>query len=369
MKVLASLAVAIMAQEDGADYGADGVERGFNYGGFNNYDMSAFDTSYGYDNTDYTGLYEYVDDTPAVGAGREVEVDDDKTKGERYFFTTVTTTTVTTTTTTAVVGDTHCWKCDAMTYADCASTGSYEECILGDKDCCFVEVRFSHQKLQQLCTGCKDKTACEDNMAENFRGTHMDNDDQCRPEMLQQKTNSRHEQTQSVCRQCFNTCDKASHNGAFCFGSITNDVSKTPAEFMIPFATSSTLLNMETPHGRLDWAGSIGIPTWVLVDGAFSEDASAESDISTSTASNVFFNTGANNNGKVALAGDSQWTVTDMTYWSLAAGNKAWWQSDLKTSQSTKYAAQVGKCTAGTTEIFTACAHDTSLLLTIGGSF
>ena len=79
---------------------------------------------------------------------------------------------------------------------------------LGDSDCCFVEVRYSNQNLQQLCTGCKDATACNDIKSQNFEGTPMTSE-QCRPE-LGQAHNKRNGKIQSVCRQCFNTCD-ASH--------------------------------------------------------------------------------------------------------------------------------------------------------------
>ena len=75
-------------------------------------------------------------------AEREAEEDDER-KGERYFFTQSATTSTTTTTTTQTPPDgSSCWKCDQMTYANCAAEGDIELCQKGDKDCCFVEVTF-----------------------------------------------------------------------------------------------------------------------------------------------------------------------------------------------------------------------------------
>lgn len=55
-----------------------------------------------------------------------------------------------------------------MTYADCSALGDIEACEKGDKDCCFVEIREQAQQLQQLCTGCKSRNACENLRDENF---------------------------------------------------------------------------------------------------------------------------------------------------------------------------------------------------------
>ena len=55
---------------------------------------------------------------------------------------------------------TGCWKCDAMTYVQCATEGSFQTCSEdqsnGDNGVCFVEYREQNQQLTQLCTGCKD---------------------------------------------------------------------------------------------------------------------------------------------------------------------------------------------------------------------
>jgi len=362
MKLLASLAIAVLAQQS-QDATGSVDERGFDYGGFGDYDLSAFDSSYGFDDS-YTGVYDYsADVAPAEAtAGRETEVDgdeSDKRKGERYFFTTATTTTTTTTTTTATVDSVQqCWKCDAMTYATCASGGDYENCSLGDKDCCFIEVRTTHTKLQQLCTGCKDKTACEDNKAENFEGTNMD-DAQCRPQMLQQKTNSRHQNQQSVCRQCFNTCDSTVAGGAFCFGSIAT---KTPVLFQIRFAdgvgadgvdrpTATAKLEMSVPHGRADWADVIGIPTGVMLDALNTFNSVQINDIEGDNPLNVFFGNNVDGKLKPSGPGDGKYDSADMTFWSVLAGNEAWWKSDLKALQVAGKAAQAATCNIGTTGV------------------
>jgi len=103
-----------------------------------NLDLSAFDLS-------NFGLPA----APALPAvpDREVDADFDP-NDERYFFTsTGTTSTTTTTTTQTPPHGTSCWKCDQMTYNDCAIKGKIETCPKGDKDCCFVEVRETRQKI------------------------------------------------------------------------------------------------------------------------------------------------------------------------------------------------------------------------------
>ena len=73
-----------------------------------------------------------------------------------------------------------CWKCDEMSFTNCATNGAPELCKNGDKDCCFVEVRETKQALQQLCTGCKSKNSCENLRDENFTSLPGARD-QCRP--------------------------------------------------------------------------------------------------------------------------------------------------------------------------------------------
>lgn len=52
---------------------------------------------------------------------------------------------------------TGCWKCDAMTYVQCATEGTFQLCPAENvNNVCFVEYREQNQKLTQLCTGCKE---------------------------------------------------------------------------------------------------------------------------------------------------------------------------------------------------------------------
>ena len=85
--------------------------------------------------------------------------------------------------------------------------------------------------------------------------------------------------------------------------------------------------------------------------------------------SNVFFNN--NSNGKERpTGGDDSWTKADMTYWSLTAGDKAWWISNLKSKQIANKNAQKGGCTEvdqPNAEIYSTCSGN--LLSNIGGSF
>ena len=80
-----------------------------------------------------------------IAANNAQQVDDDS----RYFFTQPQVVTVPPTpppTTAAREYDgTDCWKCDAMSYSRCAAEGYYQECELGDRDCCFVEVREKYE--------------------------------------------------------------------------------------------------------------------------------------------------------------------------------------------------------------------------------
>jgi len=243
--------------------------------------------------------------------------------GERYFFTatTVTTGTTATTTTTTTLATDSCWKCDQMTYSECASLGEYESCELGEAGSCFLEIREVYGKLKQLCTGCKSLVACRDIQSENFvDANNLDqHNDQCRPSYHNQMRHGRNGAQQSVCRTCFQQCKNTRFGGAFCFGSINANTGK---EFMIPFATSSAnypgLLN---PVDSL----ALGIPTYAFLD--CTTDTAACDKIADFTYPNIYFNN--NVNGKTAPTGNSIRTLDEMTYWGLQGADRTWWNSDL----------------------------------------
>jgi hypothetical protein len=273
-----------------------------------------------------------------LGPGTPLDFPTDAADEERYFFTTTTTTPPTPTppttpTTTQVPGEV-CWKCDQMTYTGCASQGHFEVCELGDVDCCFVEIREKYQGLQQLCTGCKDATACEDNQEQNFMGVSRQYH-QCRPDYrLQHQARGRGQQ--SVCRQCFNKCNTSTGlDFSMCFGSIENQSS-----------TPNVMLTLHSDEANYPWSGAyvggdftaFGIPTGGRLDSGTLSDATAINEITTFGTSpetrNIYFRNAAD--GKVDLSnGVSGREQTEMTYWGLHGASQAWWSSNLKGIQDT----------------------------------
>lgn len=354
MKVLASTLAAIaLAQENAGDDG-----RAFDAAGFGDYELSAFDDLYGFGGSNYyyddafAATYEATDD--AVGANREsanaAETgDDEKAKENRYFFTaTQTGTTVTVKTTPITTADStrKCWKCDAMTYATCASSGGYEDCPLGDQDCCFVEIREEYQALQQLCTGCKDKRACEDNKAENFNPTNagaaLENGNdvhQCRPDYRQQRIGKR-ENNQSVCRQCFKTCEA---EGTYCFGSIVNTSTLPNINFKLN--TDKASYPWGSARTAADFTG-FGIPTYLMADATTS--ATITTAITNKSALlNVYFANTVDGKATTStgLLVDSAEDPEEMLYWGLQGADKQWWESDLKAKQNSLKAVSAAQAT------------------------
>lgn len=295
-------------------------------------------------------------------ATNEQQVDDDS----RYFFTQpqmVVVTTSAVVTTAAIEDDgTDCWKCDAMSYSRCAAEGYYQECELGDRDCCFVEVREKYGKLRQLCTGCKNADACEDLKQENFNpaesaNTQLDGynnrelTDQCRPGYELQLRARRYGAQQSVCRQCFQTCKHSEFGGAFCFGSINeNEPADTRgAYFDIPIQTRDEEYDPIAVFDRYD-VRALGIPTYAFLDS--NRDFAAVAAINNFDIHNVYFAAGLLNdpdqscdpvaapgtcNGKKhPSSGDNVRQLSEMTYWGLQGTTtfeRHWWESDLKLIQ------------------------------------
>jgi len=283
---------------------------------------------------------------PAAPAAAEFNPD---ANDERYFFT-ATTTTTTTDSTTSTVTVKHegiqCWKCDAMTYEMCATEGRFQVCPLGDKDCCFIEVREKKQKLMQLCTGCKAKRACEDNKYENFVG--IPSTYQCRPDYRHQKL-GKFAGTQSVCRQCFRTCDP--DMGVFglrtCFGQIEVEglVSANWDQlghsmvFLQKFSDSAVHSHFPwSPRASMPDTTALGIPTWAVMD--IQKDITLVTAIGSFTSPNTrnvwFPKSGGNAHGKATTYGtpnNVREVADEMTFWAIQGASKEWWMSDLKEIQ------------------------------------
>jgi len=284
---------------------------------------------------------EAQDAAPAAAIQQGVQNDE-----ERYFFTEATTTSTTTpgTTTTADLG-TSCWKCDQMTYADCSAKGDLEKCEKGDKDCCFVEVRETAQSLQQLCTGCKSRNACENLRDENFHNDNRNpqrrnrNLDQCRPDYRLQRI-GRRGPGQSVCRQCFKTCDPddtTNDGGSFCFGGSHQKTFHKLIPLMLSsnkaiypwgnyYQISADFTAMGIPIAVVDTVKDLAVYTEVANGAA-------------STLKNVYFfdSTGSANSKSqptTAVTSNNREKNSEMAYWALQGASEEWWRSDLKKIQN-----------------------------------
>lgn len=247
---------------------------------------------------------------------------------ERYFFvTTPATTPVTTPTTTptTTIPGASCWKCDQMTYTDCASQGSLNLCHPGDTDCCFVEIRETRGNLAQLCTGCKAEAACVAGRNQNFQG-HQANY-QCRPDYRYQKI-GKFSHIQSVCRQCFKTCNP-SVEPKFCFGSIESNVG---AFFNHRLNTNNGNYPF-TVFAPAD-AQVLGISTHTSADSSI-DPVVGDIAIFTAGTLNLYFENVANGKVYAGTADTTRDHATEMVFWGLHGASQAWWESDLKVIQTT----------------------------------
>jgi len=181
------------------------------------------------DFSDLNALFASLTENLSVSGAPGEDVD-----AARYVVATTTntptpTTSTGTTTTTKPTGE-GCWKCDAMTYSNCATQGYWQECspdqTAGDNGVCFLELRETNQLMTQLCTGCKSRTACYNLRRQNFVGSTGSNlsrfHDQCKPEFRLQRPNRRYGNQQSVCRTCFKMCPNSTDDstGKKCFGGM-----------------------------------------------------------------------------------------------------------------------------------------------------
>jgi len=306
---------------------------------------------------------------PAAAAAPAADVND-----ERYFFTQTTTTTTTVTTISTITqvrsGD-HCWKCDEMTYMDCAAKGSYQLCGQGEDNCCFVEVREKRTKLRQLCTGCKSTVACKNLRKENFvntvtnvpMGSGGDEtiDDQCRPDYVDQIRNMRDGSQQSVCRQCFRSCEPSQDDSKFCFGGMVEQATGAGTSALpngigvmltIPFVTLSS--NYDAFHGRtVDQTMAFGIPTHLILDCQTDSTACTTLETPATAAEltqtqNIYFHTvasgQAHNKVRGNNAGNNIRDLDEMTFWGLQGADRHWWVGDLKALQDHFFTKTVETC-------------------------
>jgi len=291
----------------------------------------------------------------AVQAARDREVAGAQ-NDERYFFTQPTTTSTTTTSTTQTAPHgSSCWKCDQMTYNDCAVKGEIQTCPKGDKDCCFVEVRETAQKLQQLCTGCKDKNACENLRDENFApdptGSPLDKTrKQCKPDYRMQYVGAR-APVQSVCRQCFATCDvDTADNQKMCFGGSNTN---TKMIFDMKLATNQAKYDWNGFYKVADseTAGVFGIPIRIATEGETLENNIVSNDVANTrlaTTENIYMSsTLLNNSGLFSGKQNFGSTSADdgekgVYFWGLHGADQSWWASDLKAIQTKAREKAVG---------------------------
>lgn len=244
---------------------------------------------------------------------------------------------------------TGCWKCDAMSYATCASAGYWQDCsndqVAGDSGVCFIELRETSQALTQLCTGCKDAQACDDLKAQNFvygAGSRVDARNQCKSNwQMQRPSRRRYGVMQSTCRQCFSMCtengatDPKDVNGNYCFGGLTNEDANADVDlaawFTVPAGVVDAGVATSTGSNTLT-TEALGIPLHAVV-------GSAEAAKITSEDNHVMwgrdFAGAGSNTGKVAFGvgtgvdvapGD---THEGYLFWSLHDHDMAFWSMDI----------------------------------------
>jgi len=280
--------------------------------------------------------------------------------GARYIQRTTTSTAapVTTASTTLAPTGNGCWKCDAMSFAQCAGEGSFETCAsdpdttTGSEAVCFLELRETNQQLQQLCTGCKSANACETLKRQNFIGSAGSYRggrfaDQCKSEWFIQEVGRRYGSQQSTCRTCFLMCDSSNREG--CFGGMSNPTQQ-PHQFKYPTFgnTNDGELNSGTIRlGRAPTQAAIdavqttqtvnsktvynmGIPTGVL-----SIQTTAGSDEITDPTTQfpnqlMWGAEGTDGHGKSSTGRGAGNSAANMyLYWAIQDAPQAFWEMDL----------------------------------------
>jgi len=318
----------------------------------------------------FASLTENLAVEPVRGTTTENVVPDIAAPGARYVVATTTLTTTQNTTpptqppVTSTAGG--CWKCDAMTYGQCAAQGSFELCA-GDTDTttgqaavCFLELRETNQQLQQLCTGCKDVNACNNLKAQNFVGSAGSKragrfNDQCKNEWFIQTLGQRYGSSQSTCRTCFAMCTDNANDSHKCFGGLNSNDANAD-QFLYPaFGSSAGELRSGTVSlgqaGRLNSAaktrvqtthlnpssvavGNIGIPTGVFAPSVTEINDNllpnqlmwGAQEAAGTVTGNGKSNASRGTNHVTSTANDA----TNMyLYWAIQDAPKAWWEMDL----------------------------------------
>jgi len=296
------------------------------------------------DFTDLNALFASLTENLSVPSAPAEDVD-----AARYVVATTTTTTVQTpgipVTTPTTTGE-GCWKCDAMTFATCATSGQWTQCspdqVAGDYGVCFLELRETNQLLTQLCTGCKSYNACYNLRRQNFVGSTGSNlsrfHDQCKPEWKLQRTNRRYGTQQSVCRTCFSMCPNNSDDatGKKCFGGMeigtTNDATDLASADFFKYDSS-----MNTASEKNTWTNAaqdavennhvLGIPLGIHCDAAVNTVCGGQVAAMTN-----MVNWGGSNadtvSGKQQITGRTKGDDVMGLYWAIQDQTKTWWEYD-----------------------------------------
>lgn len=268
-----------------------------------------------------------------------------------------------------------CWKCDAMTYVQCATEGTFQKCsednTNGDNGVCFVEYREQNQQLTQLCTGCKDATSCDNLKRQNFvpgfnagnTAPYMRMRNQCKPDYRLQVARRRYGNTQSVCRQCFAMCNNGSEAEAQkCFGGLgANTIYTASASDEDKINNAQWIRYYKTIVGGPEsgssspWNGGIGGSTDKLLrKGVIANNEAivlgiplhmtaanaADATIVDSSANHIF--RGYKKADLAAIVVDNEVTAaaqagdtSQSLFWSLADATDYFWQNDLLQEQGT----------------------------------
>jgi len=242
-----------------------------------------------------------------------------------------------------------CWKCDAMTYSDCATQGYWQECSLdqteGDYGVCFLELRETNQLMTQLCTGCKSRTACYNLRRQNFVGSTGSNlsrfHDQCKPEFKLQRPNRRYGNQQSVCRTCFKMCPNSTDDstGKKCFGGMeighaTDDAQDLDTADFFKYGNSG---QMVTASADTYWTTQatnalrnnmvLGIPLGLTCPSSNTDCTNEVSNANNMV--NWGGDQGDSTHGKDSNPSNRAHSFNDMgLYWAIQDQKKTWWEYD-----------------------------------------